>query len=142
MILYIAAINFLIGAFDTYLTQRRITDYGVEVELNNLIRWMSTCLGPQVAAILGVMLPTTLWTYLLYYFNLPIMLALLTGFNLKRFEIQVASLFFEHRAKNIQKMIDDYNKLAGGKATLPFDSKESQPPASSSKEPYIPTDCK
>ena len=133
MIGYLAAANFLLGTFDTWLTQRRITDYGVTVELNGLIRKLSTYLGPMLGAILGVMVPVFCLTYLLYYFNMPVLLALLVGFNLKRFEIQFASLMFEKQAKNIKKMIDEYNKIAGSEATLPSDESTPKEPASSSK---------
>jgi hypothetical protein len=140
MILDLAVLNFALGIFDTWLTQKRIREYGESVELNGLIRKLSTLMGPQLGSVVGVLVPVAMWTYLAVYFDLPVALALLVGFNIKRFEIQVASLLFERQAKNIKKMIDDYHKIAGGEATLPSDSNESQPPACSSK--YTPTDCK
>lgn len=140
---YLALLNFLLGVFDTWLTAKRITDYGESVELNGLIRRLSTLMGPMMGSFVGVLLPVSMWTYLGLYFHLPILLALLVGFNLKRFEIQVASLMFERQAKNIKKMIDDYNKLAGSSATLPLDESTPKDPASSSKwKDYTPTDCK
>jgi hypothetical protein len=132
MLTFLILINFALAAFDAWLTQRRIVDYGVDVELNGVIRKLATGLGPQMAALLGVMIPVALWSYLAFYFNTPVLFAVLVGFNLKRFEIQVASLAFEKSAKDIQKAINDYHKLVGGNATLPLDSKESLPPTSSS----------
>lgn len=137
---YLALLNFLLGVFDTWLTQKRIRDYGVSVELNGMIRRLSTLLGPQMGSIIGVLVPASLWTYIFLYFHLPIALAVLVGFNLKRFEIQFASLLFERQAKNIKEMIDDYHKLADSEATLP--SGESTPKESASSSKYIPTDCK
>lgn len=147
MILYLAALNFLLAIFDTWLTARRIRDYGVKVETNGLIRFLSTHVGPELGALLGVTIPAAMWTYLLVDLHLPVALALLVGWNLKRFDRQLASLEFEKKAGNVSELIDAYNKIAGGEATLPSDSKKSKPPATSSKKKdgwkdYTPTDCK
>lgn len=126
---------FTLGAFDAWLTQRRIRDYGSSVELNSAIRYLATTLGPQAASVIGVMLPVTAISFLTWFFNVPILLALLVGFNIKRFEIQLASLEFEKTAKNIKEQINAYHKLHGSEeATLPSDSNESKSEPPSSKD--------
>jgi len=102
----LAALNFALSAFDAYLTQRRIREYGVNVEMNCWIRKLSTQLGPQTAALIGVMVPGTLWTYCFLYFSLGIPLAFLTGFNLKRFLIQLTSIELERDAR-VHKLLDE-----------------------------------
>lgn len=125
---------FSLGVFDAWLTQRRIKDYGPTVETNKGIRRMAHHLGPQVAAIVGVMVPTVAIAFLLWLFQLPTVLALMVGFNFKRFDMQLASLEYEKVHKNIKKQIAEYNKLHGdGEASLPSDLHGSKPsPISSS----------
>lgn len=143
MIFYLAAANFLLGAHDCWLTARRVKEYGSRVETTKSVRGLTTLLGPQFGSLLGVLIPSVVWTIILTLLDAPIALALLVGWNLKRFDRQLASLEFEKQhKKNMPAMIDAYNKLAGGEATLPSDSQESKPPASSSWKDYTPTDCK
>lgn len=117
MILQIlAATNFLLGAYDAWLTQHRIKAFGKGFELNRLIKELSTLLGPDLAAIIGVLGPTVGWTYIFTYFNLPWALALMVGFNAKRFEIQLSSRVFEKQATILKKMMDEIGRT---EATLP-----------------------
>jgi len=127
----LAATNFFLGAYDAYLTNRRMKAFGKNFELNGLIKFITTRLGPELASIIGVLGPCVGWTYIFTYFNLPWALALMVGFNLKRFENQLSSSVFEKQAREIQKLI---NKFGSERATLPLG--ESTPPADpfSSKE--------
>jgi hypothetical protein len=137
MILYLAILNFLLGAFDAYVTRRHIARYGVQVESNQFIVWLSTRLGPELAAIIGILCPTALWTLLLGGIGASVPLAILVGYNLRRFVLRLSTLKFELDLLKLKK------KLASGEATLPSDSNESKPEASSSKwKDYTPTDCK
>lgn len=126
---------FSLGVFDAWLTCRRIKDYGPAVETNKSIRKMAHHLGPQIAAVVGVMVPTVSIAFLLWLFQLPIVLALLVGFNFKRFDIQLASLEYEKIHRNIKEQIAEYNKLHGSKeATLPSDANVSKLDPTSSKD--------
>ena len=86
-------------------------------ELNRLIKVLSTHLGPELAAVIGVLGPCVGWTYIFSYFNLPWALALMVGFNLKRFEIQLSSAVFEKQARALQKMMKEFR--SANSATLP-----------------------
>lgn len=121
----LAATNFLLGAYDAWLTQRRIKLFGKGFELNRLIKELSTLMGPETAAIVGVLGPVVGWTYILSYFNLTWALALLVGYNLKRFELQLSSAVFEKHAREIQKMLKEFGStestLHSGESTPPVD---------------------
>lgn len=90
--------------------------FGKNFELNRLIKLIATHAGPELAAVIGVLGPCVGWTYIFTYFNLPWALALMVGFNLKRFEQQLSSAVFEKEARKIQRMINDFGRQG---ATLP-----------------------
>lgn len=133
LIQLLAASNFLLGAYDAWLTQKRIKLFGKGFELNRLIKILTTHTGPETAAIIGVLGPVVGWTYILSYFNLTWALALLVGYNLKRFELQLSSAVFEAHAREIQTMLKKFR--SADESTL-HSSGELTPPAdrSSSKE--------
>jgi hypothetical protein len=126
----LALTNFALGAFDCWLTQRRIKAYGPKVELNRGIRKLSTLLGPEIAAILGVMIPVFGWSYGLYFFKLAIPLAFLTGFNLKRFFIQMTSIQLERDAR-VHKLLQE---LGSEVPPSHYESTSSSDPSNSSEE--------
>lgn len=126
----LASLNFLLGAYDSWLTQRRIKSFGVNFELNRLVKRISTFLGPDLAAIIGVLGPSVGWTYIFCFFNLPVLLALLVGYNLKRFEMQLSSQVFEDNLKKIQKSIEEFRSrksttLLEGESTPLLDRESS-----------------
>jgi hypothetical protein len=103
--------------------------FGKNFELNRLIKAVATHLGPEIASVVGVLVPCVGWTFIFSYFNLPWALALMVGFNLKRFEQQLTSIAFEREARKIQKMIND--KIGESVATLPtVDSTTQDSPTS------------
>jgi hypothetical protein len=112
----LATSNFLLGAYDAWLTQRRMRAFGVNFELNRLIKAISVHLGPELAAIIGILGPCVGWTYIFFYFHLTWTLALMVGFNLKRFEMQLSSAVFEKQVKEIQKAL---NGIGSKSAPLP-----------------------
>lgn len=120
MLLLLAAINFLLASFDAWLTRRRIRDFGVSVELNPGIRWLSTRLGPEVGAFIGILGPTAAQTIIFVSFGWPIPLAILIGLRLRLFYIQLLSLKFE---KQVKQYIADYNL-----------GRSSQPPSAGSPD--------
>lgn len=125
-----AALNLGLGAFDAYLTRRRIKEYGPKVEMNRAVRWLSTLLGPTLAAIWGVFGPCVGWTYCFYFFKWGLPLAFLTGYNLKRFFNQMASIALERDARMHQLL----KELGSGNGdTLPPDESTSKPDPSDSK---------
>lgn len=107
----LSAVNFALGCYDTFVTRRRMKYFGKNFELNYLIKFLSTYLGPDLASVIGVLGPCVGWTYIFCYFNLPVALALMVGFGLKRFEIQLTSLQFEKNALQIQKMMKDFRAV-------------------------------
>jgi hypothetical protein len=115
----LAAANFALGAFDAYITKMRIEEYGPKVEINALLKWMATRLGPAAGAVIGVMLPTVGWTMAACALNWPVLLAFWVGFNCKRVETQLVSLWVLRHMQAAQKLIEDYKKSGGSGATLP-----------------------
>jgi len=85
--------------------------FGKQFELNSLIKVLSTPLGPDLAAVIGVLGPCVGWTFIFTFFNLPWALALLVGFNAKRFEIQLQSRVYERSALKIQKMMKEFRAV-------------------------------
>jgi len=125
----LAAANFVLGAFDAYITKSRIEEYGPQVELNSLLKWMATHLGPSIASVIGVMGPVIGWTLEAVSFNWPLLLAFWVGFNVKRVETQLVSLFVLRHWHKAQKLIEDYKKSGGSGATLPpGESTPKEPP--------------
>lgn len=92
----LAAANTLFVLFDAYVTESRIRKYSPNAEMQRGIRWLATRLGPKLGTILGVVGPGLGWTAGLAYFNLAIPLALLTGYNAKRFMIRWMSFKLEN----------------------------------------------
>lgn len=113
----LAALLFMCGVFDSYLTVRRIKDWGPNVELNRLIRFTSTRLGPELAVLLFVLGPLVGWAYIFKLFDFPIGLGLMVGWKLKMSYVQILSLHVEKDAKLLRSMID--KKFGSGDATLP-----------------------
>jgi hypothetical protein len=133
MLLQILALtNFLLGVYDAFLTQRRMKTFGVNFELNRLIKAIVHPLGPELASVVGILGPVVGWSYIFCYFNLPWALALMVGFNLKRFEMQLSSSVFERSAKQMQKMINEYR--SANPATLPGGESTPQADRDISKE--------
>lgn len=93
--LIFAVLLFVLAGFDTWLTQRRISRYGIGVELNRAIRWLSNKIGPEFAAVLGVMTPATALIAIALIAHLQWVLPLLVGFRLRQFFVQCESLAFE-----------------------------------------------
>lgn len=136
LILSLVLINFLFATFDAWLTCRRIKDYGPQVELNKLIRWLSTRLGPELGVLLGIFGPVSLQTYLFVFLDWPVALGILIGLRLKMFWIQLLSLVFE---KDIKKFIAENNlgRSSANPSSRSVDDSASlsqTPPTSSSKD--------
>ena len=107
----LAACNCILGAYDAWITQHRMRAFGLNFELNRLVKSIATRMGPEMGAAIAVFGPVVGWTYIFYYFNLPWALALMGGYGLKRFEIQLQSRVFEKNALQIQKMMRDYKEM-------------------------------
>jgi hypothetical protein len=90
-----AIIYFLLSAFDSWLTAQRINRYGINVEFNSGIRFLSKKIGPELGAIVGVMAPATALIALAVLAHLQWVLPLLVGFRLRAFFNQCESLKFE-----------------------------------------------
>ena len=97
---------FLMAAFDARLTARRISAYGPKVELNEAIANLSTRIGSEGAALLGIMLPNAIIIGLCYAANWPTVLAILAGFKIRYFWNQIQSLKFEKQIKAITKELN------------------------------------
>jgi len=135
----LALANFALGVFDGWLTQRRMTDYGPEVELNSLIVSLAKIFNPQVAVLVVCILFAGAQSLLCTLMDWPSALAFLVGFRFKLLIGQVQSLFFEAQLKKFTKMLEEKQKLEGGVMRPPSphsDSQESpsQPPSNLDKD--------
>lgn len=114
-LLLLALANLGLGAYDAYLTQKRMKQYGVEIELNAAIRWLSTQTGPETGAYIGIILPAFLQSLVGMSFNLGLALAVLVGFRLRFFYTQLQSHKVEKHVIKFAKQIE----RAKSRATLP-----------------------
>jgi hypothetical protein len=78
-------------------------DYGIQVELNKSIRWLSAICGVEIGVMLGIMIPVAAQTLLFGWLNWPVAFALMIGFRGKLFLTQLASMQFEKQLNKIQK---------------------------------------
>jgi hypothetical protein len=80
----------LLAASDGLITYKVLSTYGVEVELNSIIRSLTGCLPLGGAIAIGIGLPTALWLAVAYTLHAPLILALLVaaraGFLVKQLE--------------------------------------------------------
>jgi hypothetical protein len=103
MLVILAIVLFLLSGFDAWITQSRIRKYGPTVELNRAISKLSTVVGPELGAILGVMVPSTALIVLCLMAHLQWVLGMMIGFRLRAFFVQVESIVFE---KQIREFAD------------------------------------
>lgn len=111
MLTILAGLVFLFAVFDEWLTERRITKYGVNVELNAAIRWLCQKLGIGLGVAVGIIIPTLALLYLALIFHLTTFLAFLVGFRFRLFMIQCESIVFE---KQIKKFAAEINAASSG----------------------------
>lgn len=102
-----AVILFLLCAFDAWLTQRRIGRYGVSVELNRGIRWLSEKIGPELGSIIGVMAPATALISIGVLAHLQWVLSMMIGFRARMFFNQVESVVFEKQIEEFRRTLGD-----------------------------------
>lgn len=116
------------GIYDADLTQARIKKYGNHVELNRVIRWLSTRMGPELACVLGIIVPTGLWAYVLFQLKATVVLGLIVGWRAKTFSNQVASYKLEQHPE-FKRLLAAHR--ASEDATLPSGESTSSPEANS-----------
>ena len=121
MLALLAGTNAALAVFDTWLTRRRINDYGVDIELNSFIRKLVRKSNVETGVIVGIMGPVFLWTALFGWLGWEIAFAIMIGMRLKSFIGQVQSLQFEHQVKAIKKRLDDM----GSESTSPPSTRAS-----------------
>jgi hypothetical protein len=112
MFIILAFILFALATFDTWLTAKRIRTYGKWVELHGGVRLFAKLFGPEMGAVLGIMIPTLLWVLFAKAFNLTWLLALIVGLRARFCWIQLESLVFE---KTLRQYIKEHklDKKAG-----------------------------
>jgi len=87
----------LCSAFDSYVTEKRIKDFGVEIELNRALRWGVSKLGLWPALAVFIAAPSIFLCVLLA--RHPILLAVYAGMKLMLAKMQFVS------EKEAQKML-------------------------------------
>jgi hypothetical protein len=90
-LLFFAITFLLLAASDGLITFKVLTKYGVEAELNKLIRSLTSYCSLGWAISIGIALPTLAWLAIAYTLHAPLILALLVaaraGFLVKQIEV-------------------------------------------------------
>jgi hypothetical protein len=90
-LLLLTILVLLLAASDGLITFHVLTHYGVEAELNSLIRFAEPVLRLRGAIAFGIALPTAAWIAIAYTLHAPLILALLVaaraGFLVKQIEV-------------------------------------------------------
>ena len=139
MLSTLAILFFILIVFDAAFTRRRMRMFGLNVELNPIIKNMCAILGVELGVTLSMVVPAAALTYLLYMTHFQVGLALLIGFRARLTYVQLQSVKFEKQIKEYRaKIIRDHQ------AALE-QAQNSNPPASSaltSVEPSVPLPTK
>jgi len=106
MLLFLAFTYFSLCTFDSWITRKRLIHYGPQVEGNEVIRNLSTKMGPEVATYVGIILPSILITLVLVALNWPIALSGLIGYRVRMFINQFQSLQFEKEVRRFKENIN------------------------------------
>src|SRR5882724_3800389 len=106
MLLLLPFLYFSLCCFDAWITRKRLLSYGPNVEGNEIIRSLSTKMGPELGVALGILLPSVLVTLVLVALDWPLVLAGLTGYRVRMFINQFQSLQFEKEARRIKNSIN------------------------------------
>src|SRR6266403_1473443 len=106
MLTFLALTYFLLCTFDSWITRKRLIQYGPQVEGNEVIRNLATTKGPEVATYVGIILPSILITLVLVALDWPIALSGLIGYRIRMFINQLQSLQFEKEARRIKENIN------------------------------------
>jgi hypothetical protein len=80
--------------------------FGLAVELNDAIRWLSAILGKEVGAVLGIAVPVTAQCILCMWLHWTTILALLVGFRVRLFVDQLNSFKLEAAFLKEQRKLD------------------------------------
>ena len=125
MTLYLLALAvFAMAAFDARLTARRISDYGPGIELNSVIASLSTKIGSEGAALIGIMIPNALAIALSIHYNWGIFLGGLVGFKLRYFYNQIQSLRVKKFLREVKADIN--SKSSGPSACSPSQATDEE----------------
>jgi hypothetical protein len=101
MLVLLSFLYFGLACFDAWITRKRLIKYGPQVEGNEVIRSLSTKMGPELGVAIGVLLPSILITLVFVAGSWPIPLAVLTGYRIRMFVNQRQSIQFEREARRI-----------------------------------------
>lgn len=89
MQLFREAVFLLLAFLDLEFTKRKISEYGLQVELNPAIRWLVKHLGIEYGTDIGVVIPTLFIAWLGWYS--PCFLSFVLGARFLLFLLQLRS---------------------------------------------------
>lgn len=105
--------NFGFTVYDSYLTRRRMHDYGINVEMSTWLRLCCRAVGIEAGLFGGMLLPFFGVLSILYAFKWTLVLSFILGVKVKLFQNQLISLVFERDAKQIRAAIEEHQKKFG-----------------------------
>jgi hypothetical protein len=130
----LAVVNFAFAGFDAWLSNRRINEYGVEVELNPWIIWLTKLFGPELGTVTTTVGVAIVQTGVCELIHQTWVLAIIIGLRLKMFQYQIHSLRVERENKAaIHEFIKQRNSGSNG---------ASLPPSAPSAPSHGPEDIK
>lgn len=132
MLQALAILFFGLCAFDSVFTRRRMRLFGLNVELNSLIKNTCALCGIELGVFLTMLLPAAALTFLLYKTHFEVGLALLIGFRARLSYIQIQSLKFEKQIREFQATLNSGAvKKSAPPSARPIPDKDTvaQPPS-------------
>ena len=97
---------FALSLFDAWLTRRRVNDYGLYIETNPVIVWLSLHTNPEIGIGAGIFIPTVAIVGASLWLSSPALLAFFIGMRAKAFFYQVSSLKFESELGEFRAELD------------------------------------
>lgn len=103
---------FVSSLADCLFTYRRIEKYGLEIELNPAIRWLSKYTQSLLATMVGIMLPSWLLMGGLVFLNWEAGLAAYAGARVTLNWFQIASIRYEESYDEYLRTVKERNGQA------------------------------
>ena len=105
MLAALAILFFVLVAFDAVFSIRRMKLFGLNVELNSLVKNACALLGIEAGVFLTMLIPAAALTLLLYKTHFQVGFALLVGFRARLSYIQIQSLKFEKQIRQFKEQL-------------------------------------
>lgn len=133
MLLALALIYYGLVCFDAVFTGRRMKKFGLNVELNQFVKWMCSTCGIEFGLLATMCAPASLLALFLLKTHFEVGFALLIGFRSRLSYIQIQSLKFEKQIREFKKSLDSaaVKSTPPSAPSVPKEDLAGQPPSNS-----------